>query len=71
MGVRLFYFHRRDARERTDLAERRDWEPNTPLDQGLAVTYKWIHEQYHNRKKGRRVVEQFVRARIKGRRRPV
>jgi len=33
------------------------WEPNTPLDKGLAVTYKWIKEQYHNRKKGRRVVE--------------
>ena len=34
-----------------------DWEPNTPLDKGLAATYKWIKEQYHNRKKGRRVVE--------------
>ena len=33
------------------------WEPNTPLDQGLAATYKWINEQYHNRKQGRRVVE--------------
>jgi nucleoside-diphosphate-sugar epimerase len=34
-----------------------DWEPHIPLDKGLAVTYKWIKEQYHNRKKGRRVVE--------------
>jgi nucleoside-diphosphate-sugar epimerase len=33
------------------------WEPNTTLDKGLAATYKWIREQYHNRKKGRRVVE--------------
>jgi nucleoside-diphosphate-sugar epimerase len=33
------------------------WEPNTTLDKGLAATYKWIHEQYHNRKKGQRVVE--------------
>ena len=33
------------------------WEPNTPLDKGLAVTYKWIQEQYQNRKKGKRVVE--------------
>ena len=33
------------------------WEPDTSLDKGLAATYKWIHEQYHNRKKGRRVVE--------------
>jgi nucleoside-diphosphate-sugar epimerase len=33
------------------------WEPNTPLDKGLAVTYEWIKEQYHSRKKGKRVVE--------------
>jgi nucleoside-diphosphate-sugar epimerase len=33
------------------------WEPDTPLDKGLAVTYKWIKEQYYNRKKGKRVVE--------------
>ena len=33
------------------------WEPNTTLDKGLAATYEWIHEQFHNRKKGRRVVE--------------
>ena len=33
------------------------WEPNTTLDKGLAATYKWIKEQYENRKKGKRVVE--------------
>jgi nucleoside-diphosphate-sugar epimerase len=33
------------------------WEPKTPLDEGLAATYTWIKEQYHNRKKGKRVVE--------------
>jgi nucleoside-diphosphate-sugar epimerase len=33
------------------------WEPNTTLDKGLAATYKWIREQYLNRKQGRRVVE--------------
>ena len=33
------------------------WEPNTTLDKGLAETYKWINVQYHNRKKGKRVVE--------------
>jgi GDP-D-mannose 3',5'-epimerase len=33
------------------------WEPNTTLDKGLAATYAWIKEQYHNRKQGRRVVE--------------
>ncbi|MGN6555745.1 MAG: NAD-dependent epimerase/dehydratase family protein [Verrucomicrobiota bacterium] len=31
------------------------WEPNTPLDKGLAATYKWIKEQYYNRKQGKRV----------------
>ena len=34
-----------------------NWEPSTPLDEGLAVTYKWIHQQYHDRKKGKKVVE--------------
>jgi nucleoside-diphosphate-sugar epimerase len=33
------------------------WEPNTPLRKGLAITYKWIREQYHRRKKGAHVVE--------------
>ena len=33
------------------------WEPNTPLDEGLRVTYDWIKTQYEARKKGRRVVE--------------
>jgi GDP-D-mannose 3', 5'-epimerase len=33
------------------------WEPNTSLDTGLRATYKWIKEQYHSRKKGKRVVE--------------
>jgi nucleoside-diphosphate-sugar epimerase len=31
------------------------WEPNTPLDKGLALTYKWIKEQYHHRKAGKRI----------------
>jgi nucleoside-diphosphate-sugar epimerase len=33
------------------------WEPDTSLDDGLAATYKWIGEQYHARKQGKRVVE--------------
>ena len=33
------------------------WEPDTHLDEGLAVTYKWIKQQYLDRKKGKRVVE--------------
>ena len=31
------------------------WEPNTSLDKGLAVTYKWINEQYQHRKAGKRI----------------
>jgi nucleoside-diphosphate-sugar epimerase len=31
------------------------WEPGTPLDKGLAITYKWIKEQYNHRKAGKRV----------------
>jgi nucleoside-diphosphate-sugar epimerase len=31
------------------------WEPKTPLDEGLAITYRWIAEQYRKRKAGERV----------------
>jgi GDP-D-mannose 3', 5'-epimerase len=31
------------------------WEPKTPLNKGLAVTFKWIKEQYAARKAGQRV----------------
>jgi nucleoside-diphosphate-sugar epimerase len=33
------------------------WEPSTPLEEGLAVTYAWIEEQYAHRKQGKKVVE--------------
>jgi nucleoside-diphosphate-sugar epimerase len=33
------------------------WEPDTTLDAGLRATYHWIKTQYHDRKKGKRVVE--------------
>jgi GDP-D-mannose 3', 5'-epimerase len=33
------------------------WEPDTPFDKGLAITYQWIKEQYQARKQGKRVVE--------------
>jgi nucleoside-diphosphate-sugar epimerase len=33
------------------------WEPNTPLKVGLRKTYEWIEQQYNDRKKGKRVVE--------------
>jgi nucleoside-diphosphate-sugar epimerase len=32
------------------------WEPSTPLDTGLRVTYQWIQEQYLAREQGKRVV---------------
>lgn len=31
------------------------WEPATPLDKGLTVTYTWIKSQYDRRKRGQRV----------------
>jgi acetyl-CoA acetyltransferase len=31
------------------------WEPDTPLNTGLAATYAWIEGQYHARKAGKRV----------------
>jgi len=31
------------------------WEPATPLDKGLAATYRWIKGQYLRRKRGYRV----------------
>jgi nucleoside-diphosphate-sugar epimerase len=33
------------------------WEPNTPLRTGMAKTYAWIEQQYHDRKAGKRVVQ--------------
>jgi len=31
------------------------WEPDTPLDEGLAITYQWIQDQYDRRKAGEHV----------------
>ncbi len=33
-----------------------NWEPSTPLREGLAKTYAWIEEQYFARKAGKRVL---------------
>ena len=33
-----------------------DWEPSTPLQDGLAKTYAWIEKQYLDRKAGKRTV---------------
>ncbi len=43
--------------DNTFIKEMLNWEPRTPLNRGLKETYDWINEQYHSRKKGRRVVE--------------
>jgi nucleoside-diphosphate-sugar epimerase len=32
-----------------------NWEPSTPLDKGLAATFRWIKSQYQGRKAGKRV----------------
>lgn len=34
-----------------------DWEPHTPLVTGMEHTYKWISEQFADRKAGKRVVK--------------
>jgi len=34
-----------------------NWEPGTPIRKGLVPTYKWIEQQYRDRKAGRRTVE--------------
>ncbi|MCJ7729837.1 MAG: NAD-dependent epimerase/dehydratase family protein [Sedimentisphaerales bacterium] len=33
-----------------------NWEPGTPLREGLKATYKWIEQQYMDRKAGKRTV---------------
>ena len=43
--------------DNTFIKQALSWEPATPFDQGLALTYNWIKEQYQKRKAGRRVVE--------------
>jgi nucleoside-diphosphate-sugar epimerase len=64
-GVKLKRHHDLDAprgvagrnSDNTFIQKMLKWEPKTPLDKGLAATYKWIKEQYYNRKKGKHVVE--------------
>jgi nucleoside-diphosphate-sugar epimerase len=37
-----------------------NWEPSTKLKDGLKPTYKWIEQQYKDRKAGKRTVEDHV-----------
>jgi GDP-D-mannose 3',5'-epimerase len=43
--------------DNTMIKEILNWEPSTPLREGLEATYAWIEQQYEDRKKGNRVVE--------------
>jgi nucleoside-diphosphate-sugar epimerase len=36
------------------------WEPRTPLREGLAKTYAWIEQQFHDRKVGKRTVRDTI-----------
>lgn len=37
-----------------------DWEPDTPLKDGMAKTYAWIKQQYADRKAGKRTVRDTI-----------
>jgi len=41
--------------DNTFIEEVLGWEPSTPLNKGLSVTFKWIKDQYKKRKQGMRV----------------
>jgi GDP-D-mannose 3',5'-epimerase len=41
--------------DNTFIKEVLKWEPSTPLNKGLGLTFKWIKEQYSKRKQGMRV----------------
>jgi GDP-D-mannose 3', 5'-epimerase len=43
--------------DNTLIREVLNWEPSTSLDAGLRRTYKWIAQQYGQRKQGKRVIE--------------
>ncbi len=63
-GIKLKREHKLDApqgvagrnSDNTMIREILGWEPNTPLNEGLARTYAWIEQQYMDRKAGKRTV---------------
>jgi nucleoside-diphosphate-sugar epimerase len=63
-GVQLERQHKLDApqgvagrnSDNTMIKAVLDWEPNTPLRDGLKKTYEWIAQQYADRKAGKRTV---------------
>jgi GDP-D-mannose 3', 5'-epimerase len=63
-GVKLERTHDLDAprgvagrnSDNTFIQEVLGWEPNTPFRDGLEKTYRWIEQQYNDRKAGKRTV---------------
>jgi GDP-D-mannose 3', 5'-epimerase len=63
-GVRLQRCHKLDAplgvagrnSDNTMIKRILQWEPHTPLREGLAKTYAWIETQYADRKAGKRTI---------------
>ena len=64
-GVRLRRVYRPDApqgvrsrnSDNTRLRRALGWEPATPLRDGMARTYVWVHDQYHARQRNRCLYE--------------
>lgn len=63
-GVKLERYYKLDAprgvagrnSDNTFIKQVLNWEPSTPLKEGLKPTYAWIEQQYFDRKAGKRVV---------------
>ena len=64
-GVKLERHYKLDApkgvagrnSDNTFIKQVLNWEPNTPLREGMKKTYAWIEGQYADRKEGKRVVQ--------------
>jgi len=60
-GVKLRRIYKLDApkgvggrnSENTFIKSMLNWEPSTPLKEGLKITYSWIEQQYRDRKLGK------------------
>ncbi len=63
-GVKLQRHYKLDAprgvagrnSDNTFIKQVLNWEPSTPLKDGLRATYAWIEQQYYDQKAGKRVV---------------
>ena len=43
--------------DNTFIKKQLGWEPSIPIRKGLTTTYKWIEQQYRDRKAGRKTVK--------------